>query len=80
MNFLFPTTASPRTGGAGFQLSLIEPVTRTGCTSLTATVCPKHGRCTCPQGEWPWSDACPLHSPESQHAELVIVDGESVGA
>ena len=58
----------------------VEPLTRTGCTSLTATSCPKHGRCTCPPNEWPWSDACPLHSPTSRHAELVIVDGESVGA
>ena len=45
------------------------------CTGIAAGWCPVHGTCTCPPGEdgLPWRDlnhpSCPLHSPESSHAE-----------
>jgi hypothetical protein len=54
-----------------------ELITRTGCTSLTASSCPRHGDCTC-HGED--TAGCPLHAAESRHAELMVVGGESVGA
>lgn len=46
------------------------------CTGLTAVWCPVHGDCTCPyenddpnQGRTMDDAGCPLHAPESPHAE-----------
>lgn len=49
----------------------------TTCTGLTATWCPVHGDCACPELEGVWGSdgrsmsdpACPLHAITSDHAE-----------
>jgi len=44
---------------------------RPRCTGLAATWCPNHGRCTCPAPEEAKDPLCPLHAPDSLHAEEV---------
>lgn len=40
------------------------------CTGMTASWCPIHGDCSCP-GPIGSSESCPLHGPESEHAETI---------
>ncbi len=47
------------------------------CTGVAASWCPVHGDCECPRdedgGAWELNDPdCPLHSPESTHADLEL--------
>jgi hypothetical protein len=51
-----------------------DAVRRLGvCTGIAATWCPRCGDCKCPDGEPgvpTFNDpACPLHAPDSKHAE-----------
>lgn len=40
------------------------------CTGISASWCPIHGDCVCPNREDDLSDpACPLHAPNSSHGE-----------
>jgi hypothetical protein len=49
------------------------------CTGLTAFWCPVHGDCTCERtyyGDCCFdSPSCPLHAPQSQHAETHELEG-----
>lgn len=45
------------------------------CNELVAAVwCPKHGDCTCDRDRGLEDPDCPLHSPESDHADGYSVD------
>jgi hypothetical protein len=43
------------------------------CTGLTASWCPVHGDCSCPNREEAMDDeGCPLHSWESSHGAAMV--------
>lgn len=46
---------------------------------MTASWCPVHGDCTCP-GPVGSSDSCPLHGPDSDHAETIAIPRTQVRA
>lgn len=50
--------------------ALADRIESRECTGLSASWCPVHGDCTCPEPlEALDADACPLHSDASSHAE-----------
>lgn len=54
-------------GALGHQIARLAEASE--CTGLTATWCPVHGDCTCPEGEYDEMGGCPLHGSMSNHAE-----------
>lgn len=65
-------TENPRRPGRVLPMRVDEP-----CTGVTARFCPRHGTCTCPGTDVGYparpgpmdSPRCPLHAPDSVHAE-----------
>ncbi len=50
----------------------LDPQGITDCSGLTAARCQRHGDCTCPKPAEALDDpGCPLHAPDSDHAERV---------